>query len=85
MSKYGYMTVPFAGATKERDKNPGHTLATQLNQLINATAVKGWEFYRVDHLTIIIKNGCLATLAGNPYSTRTYDVVTFRRPVPDEV
>jgi hypothetical protein len=80
MSQYEYRTVPFVGATKESDKTPGRTLAAQLERLIN-TPGQGWEFYRVDHLTIIIKNGCLAALAGNPYSTRTYDVVIFRRPV----
>jgi hypothetical protein len=81
MSQYEYRTIPFAGKTQESDKTPGRTLAAQLEHLINTSVGKGWEFYRVDHLTIVIKNGCLAALSGNPYSTRTYDVVIFRRPV----
>ena len=81
MNTYDYLTVPFSGTTKEKDKNPGQTLASQLQSLIESHISKGWEFYRVDQLTILIKNGCLATLSGNPFSTNIYDVVTFRRPV----
>ena len=81
MANYAYRTVPFAGVTKERDKTKGKTLASQLDGLINSYAKNGWEFYRVDHLTIIINNGCIAALLGNPYSTQTYDVVTFRREI----
>ena len=81
MSQYKYLTVPFAGATKQSDRSPGTTLAHQLNDLISNTVAQGWEFYRVDHVSIVIKNGCLAALAGNPYSTQTYDMVIFRRPV----
>ena len=33
--QYVYRTVPFAGSTKEKDSNPGKTLAGQLNNLIN--------------------------------------------------
>lgn len=79
MQQYRYLTVPFVGSTRQSDKNPAITLASQLNNLINKTAVDGWEFYRVDHVSIIVRNGCLAALAGNPFTTQTYDVVIFRR------
>ena len=82
MPQYQYKTVAFVGATQQKDKSPGATLAKQLNELINKNAVGGWEFYRVDHVSIVIKNGCLAALAGNPFSTRSYDVVIFRRERP---
>ena len=79
MQNYEYFTEPFSGQTTEKDKQKGTTLAKQLNELINLYASQGWEFYRVDQLTIIVKNGCLATLFGNPFSSQIYDVVIFRR------
>lgn len=81
MANYEYLTIPFAGSTKETDKNPAQTLATQLQQLIGSYSQQDWEFYRVDQLSIVIKNGCLASLSGNPFSSRSYNVVAFRRRV----
>lgn len=85
MSQYKYLTVPFAGVTKEKDKNKGDTLAKQLHKTIAHYAERGWEFYRVDALTIVIKNGCVASLTGNPFSSQVFDVVTFRRQGAQEV
>jgi hypothetical protein len=78
--KYEYRVVPFAGVTKQKDRRPGATLANQLAGLIQEVAAEGWEFYRVDHVSINIRGGCLFGLFSAQVATQTYDMVIFRRP-----
>ena len=77
--QYEYLTVPFVGQTKQGDKHPSNTLADQLCKLINERSRAGWEFHRIDHVSLVMKNGCLAGLAGNPYTVTTHDIVIFRK------
>jgi hypothetical protein len=80
MQNYQYIAVPFAGVTKAKDAQPGVTLGKQLTDLINKMSADGWEYYRLDHVSVVIKQGCLATLLGVSSTVRTYDLAIFRRP-----
>lgn len=53
--------------------------ATYLQETVNANAVAGWEFYRVDNLTVTEKPGCLGGLAGQKEIYHALGVISFRR------
>jgi hypothetical protein len=57
----------------------GDEAARYLQSVVNERAVNGWEFYRVDTLSVAIPPGCLAGIFGAPTAYNQYYVVTFRR------
>lgn len=53
--------------------------AQYLERIVNAEAVDGWEFHRVDRLSVASSPGCLGVLMGQKTVDITYSVVTFRK------
>ena len=54
--------------------------AEYLQALVNDVVAKGWEFYRIDNLTVTEKPGCLGALFGQKEIYHSVGVVCFRRP-----
>ena len=76
---FEYRVVPFIGQIKAGDKRGAHTVATQLEALINGNAAQGWEFFSVDRVQIAVAPGCLAAFVGTKTSYIGFDQVIFRR------
>ena len=55
-------------------------LCSYLERLVQDYASQGWEFYRVDTITVVIAPGCLGILFGERAQSRHYYIVTFRAP-----
>jgi len=62
-------------------KAPDHTsvAAQYLERVVASEAVDGWEFYRVDRLSVSSSPGCLGALMGQKSVDQTYSVITFRK------
>lgn len=65
-------------------KDTGSEIAPYLERLIQNWASKGWEFYRIDSVGVVVPPGCLAALGGARTTMTYYNVVAFRRPVDNE-
>ena len=84
MGSYKYSVVPFIGSIKVGffSSESATNVSTQLEELINAKAADGWEFYRIDHVTVHVKGGCMSGLsAKGQVQAVVFDQVIFRRPV----
>jgi len=57
----------------------GGAAAAYLQGVINENTGDGWEFYRIDNLTIAEKPGCLAGLFGQKEVYHSVGVICFRR------
>lgn len=57
----------------------GNEAAVYLKKLINGMAERGWEFYRVDPMSVEIEPGCLGTLLGQSSSYTSVHVAVFRK------
>jgi len=57
----------------------GDEAARYLQAVVDEQTVDGWEFYRVDTLSVAVPSGCLAGLFGAGTAHDQYYVVTFRR------
>lgn len=57
-------------------KGKGDEAARYLEEITNREAGEGWEFQRVDTMTVLEPPGCLG--GGQPKATAVY-VMTFRR------
>lgn len=77
--KYKMVQVPPVLQVAEGTSTKGMA-AAYLEGIVNEYAGKGWEFYRVDSISIRVMPGCLAGLLGVPPTERLYHVVCFRRP-----
>lgn len=53
--------------------------AEYLQKTVNENVGDGWEFYRIDNLTITEKPGCLAGLFGQKEVYHSVGVICFRR------
>ena len=53
--------------------------AQYMQQTIDAYVAEGWEFYRVDSLTITEKPGCLGGLFGQKEVYHSVGVISFRK------
>lgn len=62
-----------------RGAERGMEAAQYMEQLANAQAQAGWEFFRVDTVGVQVQPGCLGGLMGRKTETIDYFVVTFRR------
>ena len=71
--KFGLQTF-----TLKNDK--GTEIAAYLEKLIQEMAGKGWEFYRIDTVGVLVPPGCLAAFAGMRATMTYYNIVAFRRP-----
>ena len=63
-------------------KDTGSEIAVHLEKLAQEWASKGWEFYRIDSVGVLVQPGCLGPLLGVKQSMTYYNIVTFRRPLP---
>ena len=77
---YQYQVAPFMAAVKTGGNGP-QAVAEQLAQLINHYTSQGFEYYRLDHCTLVEQPGCFAAIFGTKASVIHYDVAIFRRPV----
>jgi hypothetical protein len=72
---YKMIQVPYTTQMKDKDQ-----FSRWLEELSNRWGKDGWEFYRIDDMSVQISNGCVATLAGRPFRYESYNVITFRKP-----
>lgn len=80
MYEYKMVQIPRDLSTK---LGQGDGLAAKMLQdIVDANAVDGWEFYRIDNLTILEKPGCLGSLMGQKDVFSSVGVVSFRREKP---
>lgn len=73
-----YRVVPFAASVKAGG-NRVEAAASQFQALIVSNTQGGFEYYRMDHYSLIEQPGCLAAMFGGKPSVITYDVAVFRR------
>jgi len=57
--------------------NTGQEGALFLQEIVNAQAIEGWEFYRIDTIGVSQSAGCLGFGSNTP--PIHYYVITFRR------
>lgn len=79
MYQYKMIQVP-PNIEVQSKQQRGNEAASYLENIVNANARDGWEFYRVDAIGVNVKPGCLAGLLGQKEVLSTYYVVTFRKP-----
>ncbi len=78
---YQYKMVPIPPGIVVGDPGAAATQAAlHLERIVQDYASQGWEFYRVDTITVDIAPGCLAVLFGQRAESRHYYVITFRAP-----
>ena len=51
--------------------------AKQLTELIQHNEAAGWRYVRLESVTTVRSNGCIASLMGNPTSTIVVQVAVF--------
>ena len=78
MPAYHYHVVPLGLTIKAHDPNPGASITSQLQQLIDAHAVHGWEYYAFESVPVTVRPGCIASLFGAAPQTIHYPCVVFR-------
>ena len=77
--EYKMVQIPPTVSVSARD-HKGDEAASYLQEIANTHAAAGWEFYRVDTLSVSIPPGCLGVLFGDRGTQSQYYVVTFRQP-----
>lgn len=77
MYTYKMIQVPPNISVKAKDNKSG-IAAAYLEDVVNALAVEGWEFQRVDTIGIEERPGCFG---GNKTALTNYYVITFRKEV----
>ena len=50
-----------------------------MHKLVDNAVGEGWEFYRIDSLTVTEKPGCLQALMGQKETFHNLNIVCFRR------
>jgi hypothetical protein len=60
-------------------REKGNEAAAYMEGVVNKMAREGWDFYRVDSITVAVPVGCLATLLGHKPTISNYYVLTFRQ------
>lgn len=73
-----YAVVPFRPRIKEGEALK--QVAAQLQELIQSNAANGWEYVRLEQITVSVNPGCLASAFGAKAYPVTYQVVVFRAP-----
>ena len=49
----------------------------QYSAIINREAVDGWRLDCIQEIPVTKQNGCIASLAGNPTTTVTFNMLVF--------
>lgn len=55
-------------------------VADYVQKVIGEGVSGGWEFYRIDTVTLVESPGCLGGLLGQRETSTGYNVLTFRKP-----
>jgi len=71
--------------TVDESAHHGGEAASYLERIVNQFARDGWEFYRVDSIGVVIPPGCLSALFGGSSQRDSYYVITFRKPLREEM
>ena len=80
--RYVYKMVQIAPSlVVQARQHRGQEAANYLESVVEQWAALGWEFYRVDAMSIYVPPGCLGGLFGGQATNTQYHVVTFRRAV----
>lgn len=80
MYEYKCIQIPMSITAKTTAKsNDDSYAADYLESIINKVAESGFEFYRIDNMTISEKPGCMAALKGKKEGFYEVGVITFRR------
>jgi hypothetical protein len=82
LSDYVYRFVPFIPRLKVGVFGPENAgaISAQLEALVAQFAQAGWEFVRLEQVSVVHAAGCLASLFGAKNHTVDYDLVVFRVP-----
>lgn len=76
---YEYAARPFLASVASLDSKAAAIASAELEKVINANSVNGWEFYQLGAVTIIATPGCLAGLFGAKAGSIRMDQLIFRR------
>ena len=57
----------------------GNEIATYVQDWANKLAAQGWEFYRIDSMSMTVAPGCMTSLFGGGHQYMQYSIMTFRR------
>ena len=57
----------------------GNEIAAYVQEWANKLSASGWEFYRIDTMSMTVNPGCLGSLFGGQQSYTQYSVMTYRR------
>lgn len=79
--QYEYHVVATEPAINFSGRNKAQAAANYFAEILKQNCQQGWEFFRVDPLSVYEPPGCLGALLGMPETERHYRVVTFRRKV----
>ena len=81
--RYRYHVVPFIGQIKggKFSKDNAQTVSKQLQEVIERTVERGWEFYSIEKVGIEVQPGCLGAFIGRKSSYVNFDQIIFRQPV----
>ncbi|HYE75627.1 MAG TPA: DUF4177 domain-containing protein [Blastocatellia bacterium] len=75
---YKMLQIPPSISVQKKEYR-GNEAAGYLQEIVNAEATQGWEFYRVDEIGTWVNPGCLRMLFGQKSVSIPHYVVTFRR------
>ena len=76
---YTYKTVPLGVPTARNYSEVAKRASDHLAYVIGVEAHGGWEYYRVENISVYIPAGCLS-LFGRSDGVRIIQVAVFRRP-----
>lgn len=83
--RFDYLVVPFISQTKRSlftDQGVQHA-AAELQNILNSHSHAGWEYVRVEEITVVERVGCLVhILTGKTGNSYRLNQIVFRRPVP---
>jgi hypothetical protein len=68
---------PTISVNQHQDR--GDQVAEYLESTVKRWASRGWEFYRLDAFETYLPPGCIGSLLGQPGSSVSHYVATFRR------
>lgn len=81
VQRWEYQCIPFAAQAKAgADRHAA--VAQQFQSMLTEWMSRGFEFHRMDHVSLFEAPGCLAGLFGAKPIEIRFDVAVFRRPLP---
>lgn len=82
MENFVYKFVPFIPRLKVGvfGTQNAESISSQLGALVAGHIAQGWEYVRLEQVSVSHAAGCLASLFGRSDYTAAYDLVVFRAP-----